>query len=236
MKDIAVLIKKKTEGPEWQRYLELIAERPEEFRNGGMLDIITDIAEICAFEEREAVAGRDTVIGVRYRSRYNILTVDLVRNTVTGDVFAYERVIPRAKGGNAVVAVPVTEKGTYILLRQFRHSMRSFDLAFPRGYGEDVISIRENLEKELSEELGPDVEILEVRSLGTVVANSGLSGDRVNVCEARIAAESVTVRNGYEEISDVITVTEKELSAMIEEGKITDGFTLAALTLRRLIK
>lgn len=206
-------------GPKWERYLRLVAERPELFAQRDELEIVLDEH---AAEEFEARTGR--TLGVVYESPYSMMLVDLVRDS-SGHEYAYERLVPAATGP-AVVTVPVCG-GKYVLVTQFRHSMRSLQVGLPRGYGEDGLSAEENAAKELSEELGADVVSSEV--VGHVVANSGVSGGRVAVVLCELGSHEL--REGHEGIVGVRAVTAGELREMIATGQIDDGFTLAAWAL-----
>lgn len=200
----------------WTRYLELMAQRPEEFRNSGTIHIVTDPAIVRAYQEKTG-----TVIGVCYESPYTILVVDLVYEQ-EGEYFAYERLLSTEPQG-AVVCVPkYGEK--YLLLRQYRHAMRAFQYAFPRGYATAGLTGEENARKELREELGAQVS--SVKRLGSVVADSGISGTEVDIYLC--AVESYDNQPGHEGIVDTIAVSAEELAKMIAGGQITDGFTLSA--------
>ncbi len=210
----------------WEKYLAVVESDsptgPPDSEGPAALRIVTDRAAVLRYEA--SAEGRP--IGIAYSSPYNQLLVDLVEDG-QGRRFAYERVVPAAK--NAVVIVPRFE-GDFVLLRQFRHALRDYQLCFPRGYGEPGISARDNAEKELFEELkvrplGP------MRHLGSVVADSGLSGGRVEVFACDVPAPNPDV--GYEEIDSCIIVSPAGLDELIADGQIDDGFTLSALALLR---
>lgn len=114
---------------EWRDYLDLAEERPELFKASSRLQIIMDYESVQQFER-----NTDKKIGVVYRSAYNLLVVDLVEN-MKGERFAYERLIPAVKKG-AIVSIPVYDD-KFVLLKQYRHAMRAFQYAFPRGFGEE---------------------------------------------------------------------------------------------------
>ncbi len=208
-----------TQSKEWQEYLKLIAERPEAFRNDENLIIELDSKKVQDFVEK---SGKK--IGVVYSSPYNIMVVDLVSNA-SGSCFAYERLLPAVQG-SAVVVIPCY-KGSYVLLKQYRHALRDFQYAFPRGFGEVGLSDEENAYKELEEELG--AQAITTKKLGTVVADSGMSGNIVSIFVCEI--DKTVLKNGYEGICEMITLTGLEMENWIAEGKITDGFTLAAWAL-----
>lgn len=196
-------------------------QRPESFVNNGQLTILTDEPSVEAFEQQH----RKT-IGVVYESPFNIMVVDLVESP-DKKCFAYERLLP-AVSKKAVVAVPVYD-GKFILLNQYRHALRRKQYAFPRGFAEPGISPAGNVLKELREELGAEVK--SYKQLGTAVADSGISGNEVSVflCEL----EKVELKYQHEGIESFIMLTEKELTEWISDGKIDDGFTLAAFCLYR---
>ena len=70
-----------------------------------------------------------------------------------------------------------------------------------------------------------------MRHLGSVVADSGLSGGRAEVFACDVPAPNPDV--GYEEIDSCIIVSPAELDELIADGQIDDGFTLSALALLR---
>lgn len=204
---------------EWKEYLNLIEERPELFRSNNELNIVMDYELVREFEKN---TGRK--IGIVYQSRYNLLVVDLVENT-NGDRFAYERLIPAVKKG-AVIAIPIYE-GNFVLLKQYRHAIRQFQYAFPRGFGEKGISLKENLKKEMKEEIGADIN--RVYHVGAVVADSGIGSNQVDVFVCDITKPQLKLH--YEQIKEIKMLAEPELVKWISEGKITDGFTLSGYAL-----
>lgn len=206
---------------EWLRYQELIKERPESFANNGQLTILTDEHSVEAFEQQSG-----QTIGVVYESPFNLMVVDLVEDP-NGKRFAHERLLPAISKG-AVVAVPIYD-GKLVLLNQYRHALRRNQYAFPRGFAEAGISPADNAIKELGEELGAEVK--SYRQLGTVVADSGINGNEVSVflCELK----NVELKYQYEGIESLIMLTEDELADWIANGRIDDGFTLAAFCLYR---
>lgn len=204
---------------EWVNYCKLMQERPDEFKNTGNIDIVTDIRVIEDFVEK---TGRK--IGVIYQSAYNIWVVDLVKGN-DGTLFTYERLMPAVVCG-AVVTIP-RYNGKYILLKQYRHALRDYQYAFPRGFGEVGITSEENAGKEIAEELGATV--TSTKFLGKIVADSGCGGNAVDVYVCDITEPQL--KKDYEGIQDVCVLEEEELKKWIIEGKITDGFSLAAWAL-----
>ena len=203
--------------PEWLRYVELMEQRPELFVNNGLINIELDEAKVTEFEERTGKRA-----GVLYESPYSRMVVDLVSGS-SGDYFLYERIIPHSSK-NGVVILPI-HNGKVVLLNQYRHSLRGYQLSIPRGYGEDGMETSSNAAKEIEEELGAVATNIEF--LGTINSNSGISGGIADVYMCDI--DRFTQKHGYEGIDSVIELSEDELRSYISSGKINDGFTLSAL-------
>ena len=209
----------KEKDPAWLKYLELQKVRPELFEQNDYLRIETDINAVTNFEQE---TGRK--IGVVYDSPYSMMVVDLVY-TSPGKYFAYERLVPKVKTG-AVVIVPV-HKGKFVLLNQYRHAMREFQYAFPRGFGEKGYDSLKNAVKEAEEEIGTTPH--DFKFIGKVVADSGLSGNKVDVYSC--IADDISIREKYEGISSFILLDREEFDEWVRDGKINDGYTLAAYSL-----
>lgn len=205
--------------PQWQAYLQLMEERPEAFAPSDQLAIVTDEALVEKFTEE---TGRK--IGLLYQSAFRLLVVDLVQSP-DGALFAYERLLPAVRE-EGVAAVTVWE-GKFVLLRQFRHALREEQYAFPRGFGEPGLTTEENVKKEVREELGAGTR--SVRRLGRLTADSGLAGGYVSVYLCQV--DGVAAVQGYEGIGGTVQLSQQELERWIREGRITDGFTLAAYSL-----
>lgn len=200
-------------------YFALIEERPSLFARSELYPIVTDRNVI-----EEFVARTGMQIGVLYKSDYNIWVVDLIRDR-NGQCYTYERVLPCADG-RGVVCVPVCN-GNYILLKQYRHAIRSTQVCFPRGYGEAGMSSADNAIKELREEIGATVK--SVKKLGQIVADSGLLSVLTDVYLCDITSYDETKHN--EGIVDIFPYTYDALAQMIARGDITDSFTLSAFAL-----
>ena len=206
-------------GIEWEKYIELIKERPRLFANNGNIKIVFDERIV---ENYQIETGKK--IGVLYDSEYNMLVVDLVYE-VEGKYFSYERILPKVKEG-AVVIVP-KYKDKYILLKQYRHAMRDIQYAFPRGFGEEDLNSEENVVKEIYEEL--NARAMNIKYLGSVIADSGLVGNKVSVYECEI--DCYAQKEANEGIVDIIEVSYDELTEMVKQADIDDGFTLSAITM-----
>ena len=119
---------KYSDGIEWNTYEKLRKERPELFAESTQIPIVTDKETVDTF-----VRETGQKVGVMYSSEYHYLLVDLIRNP-DGKLYTYERILPVVPSG-AAVAVTI-QNGLFVLLRQYRHAIRTSQYSFPRGFGE----------------------------------------------------------------------------------------------------
>ncbi|MFF4371217.1 NUDIX hydrolase [Streptomyces sp. NPDC001594] len=199
-----------------ERYEALRAARPELFRNEpGGIEILTD-------PEAVAAAG-----GVLYQDPYVMLVRDAVRFP-DGREGTYIRAIGTTAEPGCVV-LPLLE-GRVVLIEHFRHAPRSWGWEIPRGFGTRGLEDTANAAKELREEIG--AKVLELLPLGVVQPDTGMTGDRVRLYAARI--DGIGTLAVGEGIRRTLTVPFGEAEAMVLDGRITDGFTMAALLRARL--
>lgn len=201
-------------------YFALAAQRPDLFIPSNDVPLVMDPDLMRAFA---AEAGKP--MGLVYDNRpYYMVLADLCTNGKRS--YSYARVVYPRADTNGSVAVPHRE-GKFGLLRIFRHAPRTECLEFPRGFAAKGLTPQENIRKELREEMGATVR--EVRYLGSVRPDTGLSAGCAQVFLAEV--EEAAVQVGHEGIRELVWLTEAELRREIADGRITDGFTLAALTL-----
>lgn len=133
-------------------------------------------------------------------------------------------------GAQGTVLVPRHE-GRYLLVKIFRHSTRSWELEFPRGFPEPDLSVEENAAKELMEELG--AEASEFRLLGEINPNSGLLATQAKVflAELRTLPRQRNTEGDLGTIASCHTMSSSELMQAAAGGKIRDAFTLGAILL-----
>lgn len=209
---------KKIIEPELNEYYVLMQSRPELFEDSALIPIEKDINVIREFTQR---TGKK--IGVLYHSSYNMLITDLIHPD-EGEPYVYERIVPVSSGSVVVISV---YNGKFVLLKQFRHAFRQYQYAFIRGFGESGVSPEQNVEKEVLEEIGANVQ--DCKYIGTTAADSGLTSGIASVYACRVS--SPILKKGYEGIKDIVLLDKNELEQWITDGKINDGFTLAAYTL-----
>lgn len=199
-----------------KNYLDLMEEKEWLFKNNGGILIEKDPDIL-----RKYIKDNNVTIGVVYQSDYHYLIVDLVHN---GDYkyFLYERLIPFSKGTPSVMLTKYQNK--FLLLYQFRHALRKYQYAFPRGFGTDNLNSEENAKKELLEEIGAKTK--SIKYLGNIVVDSGISDKNVDVYECEI--EHFELCPNYEGIMDIKLLDRYEFEEWIKNGKINDSFTLVA--------
>ena len=146
------------------KYLTLIKENPDMFRNSGELGeikIITDEKRILAEQKKIRAKlkkeGKPSCwidIGVLAEDEWDYTVRDLVEFP-DGRIGGFRRDLNRKnlEGGTGVVIMPV-QGNKVLLLKHYRHETRNWYWEFPRGYGTPGLSAEQNASKELSEEVG----------------------------------------------------------------------------------
>lgn len=181
--------------------------------------------------EIEVMVPESGDLPIVYCDRY----VSVVEDSVTfpnHKVGKYLRLFNSSElyGDHGIVLIPIWQHRIY-LIRLFRHPTRAWELEFPRGFAEIGCSLEENAKRETLEELGVNINGLEL--LGSVCPNTGLLTTRANVCLVELAAEPKIEKSeaADEAISIYESHTSESLWRKIADGGIRCGFTLSALML-----
>ena len=207
-----------------ERYINLIIDRPELFKNiDGGIEIITDEKLILDVERKY-----NTSIGIAYEDEYLILLKDAVRLN-DGVIGPYIRAYHKNSGG---VAILVICDGKILLINHFRHSLRRWIWETPRGFGECGQSAEQNVARELSEEIG--VVATRIEKLGNLVPDAGIIGETINLYCAHITPNSKIMIDKHEGIKTTSFFTKEQLKEAILNGEIIDGITIASLTYAEL--
>lgn len=123
----------------------------------------------------------------------------------------------------------------YLIARHWRISTHAWGWEFPRGMGEEHESAEETARRELKEETGIDVPVERVNVVQRIHADTGVLRDSIAVAEITVtdadidAARPAINRTGDTdwELRNAHWVDANTLRAMIANGEITDGITLA---------
>ncbi|WP_093840099.1 NUDIX hydrolase [Streptomyces aidingensis] len=211
-----------------REYERLRRLRPELFRNDDGPGAIEITAPAAAGSGTPGAAPPPVgPVGVVYADPYIRVLRDPVRFP-DGRNGTYIRILPTAESPGCAV-LPLLD-GRIVLLENFRHATRSWELEIPRGFGTDGLSGQENALKELREELS--ARTAEISPLGAVHPDTGLYAQRVELFLARL--ESIGEPERAVGIRGVRLVSEAELEGLVREGEVTDGFTLSALAQARV--
>lgn len=167
-----------------------------------------------------------------------------VDSVLRGEVFSVERLsftddqgrpvarhIVRHPG--AVVVVPVMADGRLVMIRNFRVAVRQWLWEFCAGKLEPGEAPDRAAGRELEEETGHRCG--EIQSLGTFYTSPGFADELMHAFEAR-SLESVPRRLESGERIEVEFVSVSEVEAMMRDGRIRDGKTIAAFALWRLLR
>lgn len=189
-------------------YSRLVSERPDWFDDPVDADI---------HFRGDPPTGR-----VGYIDQYVTLLVDDVRFG-DGREGTYIRMLPAVDRPSGVVILPIIDRTNVLLVRQFRHPVRAWRLELPRGMGERGATAPESAQRELLEETGYIATAW--TDLGVVEQDSGLLGMQTHLFLASI--DPVQPASQIEFGHHVLRVPISKFVEMIQEGQITDGFTLA---------
>jgi len=144
--------------------------------------------------------------------------------TRTGDVLDYYYQPRRTR---VVFALPVTDRGTAVLIRQYRHPTRRHLIEVPAGKVDPGESLEEAVRRELSEEVGAEVDELvhfpafyPQPSFNAAVFHPFLALGTRRVSEPRLEAG---------ELIEALELPLSEVYAWLDAGRIEDAST--ALTL-----
>ncbi|MEV5546400.1 NUDIX hydrolase [Streptomyces sp. NPDC052309] len=233
------------------RYDALRRRVPEWFRNEPEgIEVLTDPA-LVRRARRQVTAARQgarrrgpvgtlwarlrTVLrpvpaGVVSANRYLWYLRDPVRFP-DGRLGLYDRLLPPPGSSPGVVVLPLLGPAAgVVLIEHYRHATRSRHWEVVRGFGDPGATGEENVARELGEEISASPG--EVIPLGELHPDTGLCGHKVELYAARV--EAVGAPETGEAIRRTVTVTPAEAEAMVADGRITDGFTVAVLYRARL--
>ena len=128
------------------------------------------------------------------------------------------------------MVVPVDENGRMLLVRQYRYTGKRDSLEFPCGGLKEGSTFEDSAREELVEETGYAPEQLEIA--GSFNPCNGLLDE---ICRVYIARDlrHVGARPDETESFELVSLTEKQMDALIGDGTIWDGMTIAAWAIAR---
>ncbi len=187
-------------------------------------------------EKFEESTGK--LIGLIDNSPYYQIRLDLFRNIRTGKLFRYCNVAYPEKQGAAVLVLLHCDNEAFVLLEcNYRIFLERYCYEIPRGFAnlEDRTSKLTAL-RELKEETGLDVSLLKsnIKKLGSVTVDSGLTNNTVNIYVVDILIDTIPYlinQNREDLIAGYKLVPIQDMEKYIKLGTIQDSFTLNALFL-----
>ena len=125
------------------------------------------------------------------------------------------------KGG--VIIVPTTPSGDFILELIWRENINKYAYEFPRGFMESNEGSLDSAKRELKEEL--NIESDNLTYLGVVNTDSGIMDNSPHIFLAENLDCDIKPQD-KEGIKRAIIVSKDKIESMINEGSITDSFTI----------
>ena len=164
-------------------------------------------------------------VGILSDDPYYLVVRDLLRFP-DNELKAVIRVINKSEleKFHGVVIAPVYEN-KLLLLRIFRSAIQEWQLEFPRGFGEYGATPEEQARNEIAEEING--KITKLIPLGEMHSNSGLEYSTTYLFRAEI--ESYGFGQKEEGIKEIQEYSFPEIITLIQQGSITDGFTLSTI-------
>lgn len=124
--------------------------------------------------------------------------------------------------------VPVTAKGTVLLIREYVAAHDTYVIDFPGGKVEEGVGLEEVAQKELQEELGYKAGKLD--KLATLTLSPGYLTQRSTIFLGRDLIKSKLPGDEPEELQ-VVEYSFEELFTMIDKGDISEARTVSSIFL-----
>jgi ADP-ribose pyrophosphatase len=222
-----------------KKYLKLIEERPDMFRNTGKkgeIKIITDEKRILAEQKKIRAKlkkeGKPTNwidIGVLSEDQWFYTLRDMVEFP-GGKTGGYIRWVNRMseEGGAYNVVLMCVQNDRVLMIRRFRHEERNWSWEFPRGFGEVGLSAERNARKELQEEIG----ISNAKLTCLTKVKEGKGGTEVFLVEIP-KGQKITLET-QEGIAKYRWVKMSRLEQLVKKGQLSDWFSLWAYSLANM--
>jgi ADP-ribose pyrophosphatase len=219
-----------------KKYLRLIEERPDMFRNtgeAGEIKIIADEKRILAEQKKiraklkkEGKPSNWIDIGILSEDQWFYTLRDMVEFP-DGTVGGYIRWINRKSevGGAYNVVLMCVQDDRVLMIRRFRHEERNWSWEFPRGFAEVGLSAEKNARKELQEEVG----VSKAKLTCLTKVKEGKGGTAVFVVEIP-KGQKITLE-AQEGIAKYRWAKMEKLDQIVKKGQLSDWFSLWAYTL-----
>ena len=134
----------------------------------------------------------------------------------------------------SIIVVPITREGRTVMVRQYRHNLKTFTLEFPSGCSSGQESLEEAARRELLEETGFAVSLAKMKNLGTFYVLPSETNRHVTFFLAELAerVSSPKLDRVIEEYFEMDTVEMEFGEAHAQIGRTIQGIeTFTALVL-----
>jgi len=136
----------------------------------------------------------------------------------------------RETGSDNGAVILLEADNNFVFVKVFRKAQNAFLIEAPRGYGEKEESSRESAARELFEETGYQIELSQLKHIGTIQPNSAILCSALPIYHVKVD-NRINVSAIDSEITEVVYIPTDQIMHSIMSGQITDGITLAALAL-----
>jgi ADP-ribose pyrophosphatase len=190
----------------------------------GEIEIVIDPLKIAQIEQ---TTGRKA--GLVYQDKYWMWINDPVQ--FPNDSYGiYSRILwnRSLEGRSGVAVLALTPEGKIALNRNYRHATRSWEYELPRGLVNSGETPEAAAVREAQEETG--MILTEIRSLGEMAPDTGLTNTLVSLFFARTAKKEAATPEASEAIASVDTFTVQEVKKGLAQGYLTveiEGKTLS---------
>ncbi len=219
-----------------KRYLELVKQSPDMFKNNGEAGEIKIIAsekrilneqkKIRAKLKKDGKPSNWIDIGILAEDQWFYVLRDMVEFP-DGRVGGYIRWINRksSEGGGFNSVMMCMQGDKVLMIRKFRHEERNWSWEFPRGFGEPGLSAEKNARTELMEEIG----VSNAKLTCLTKVKEGKGGTAVFLVEIP-KGQKITLEK-HEGLSEYRWVTISRLDQIVKKGQLSDWFSLWAYSL-----
>lgn len=170
---------------------------------------------------------------------FTVTAVDVKVRDTGADMTLHVASVKQGQPG--VICVAVVEQGGedfYLIARHWRVAVEDWLWEFPRGMGEQGENPQTTAIRELHEETGLWAQPDAVHQLHRLHADAGVLQDDVRVMEIRLDdVSSIPVidsvnQGGDWELEDLHWLRSADITNMIRDGRLIDGPTIAAFSIR----
>ena len=172
---------------------------------------------------------------------FTVTAVDVKVRDTGADMTLHVASVKQGQPG--VICVAVVEQGGedfYLIARHWRVAVEDWLWEFPRGMGEQGEDPQTTAIRELHEETGLWAQPDAVHQLHRLHADAGVLQDDVRVMEIRLddvssipVVDSVN-QGGDWELEDLHWLRSADITNMIRDGRLIDGPTIAAFSIREI--